>query len=114
MDRWATERSIKSWWTGMSRLDITHGKARATLTMLVTWIIWNERNFRVFRKWSTHPFYILKLIKDEAKLCWIDHNKSARVPGCSSVYGGDASVMHFLNASRALLHATASGDGSGP
>lgn len=42
----------------------------ATLTMLVSWVLWNERNARVFQKKSTPPFYIPKLILEESKL-WV-------------------------------------------
>ena len=68
--QWQAERSIKHWWTNMSKPNTANRKAMASLTMLVGWAIWNERNARVFRKKSTPPFYILKLIQDEAKL-WV-------------------------------------------
>lgn len=70
INRWTTERNVKSWWTNMSKLNTANRKAMASITMLVCWVIWNERNARVFRKKSTPLFYILKLIQDEAKL-WV-------------------------------------------
>lgn len=68
--QWQAERSIKHWWTNMSKPNTANRKAMASLTMLVGWAIWKERNARVFRKKSTPHFYILKLIQDEAKL-WV-------------------------------------------
>ena len=66
MNRWGTERNIKCWWTSMSKPNTTNRKAMASLTMLVCWVIWNERT-RVFQKKSTPPHYILKLIQEEAR-----------------------------------------------
>ena len=45
-------------------------KAMATLTLLTTWTIWNERNARVFQKKSTPPQIILRNLKEEARL-WV-------------------------------------------
>ena len=70
VDSWGTERSTKHWWTNMSRPNTPYRKAMASLTMLICWVIWNERNARVFRKKSTPPHYILKLIQEEAKT-WV-------------------------------------------
>ena len=70
MNRWGTERNIKCWWTSMSKPNTTNRKAMASLTMLVCWVIWNERNARVFQKKSTPPHYILKLIQEEART-WV-------------------------------------------
>jgi hypothetical protein len=67
---WPVERSIKYWWTNRSKPNTANRKAMASLTMLVGWVIWNERNARVFSKKSTRPFYILKLVQDQAKL-WV-------------------------------------------
>uniref|UniRef100_A0A8R7NYX6 Reverse transcriptase zinc-binding domain-containing protein n=1 Tax=Triticum urartu TaxID=4572 RepID=A0A8R7NYX6_TRIUA len=39
---WPGERSIKDWWTRMSSATRVHRKAMASLTMLVSWTIWNE------------------------------------------------------------------------
>ena len=36
--------SIKAWWTNMSSKPIPNRKARASFTMLDSWVIWNERN----------------------------------------------------------------------
>jgi hypothetical protein len=43
-------------------------KAISSITMLVTWTIWKERNARVFNNKSAPPTILLQIIKDEAKL----------------------------------------------
>ena len=45
-------------------------KAIATMTMLVSWEIWKERNRRVFRHHETSAPALLSLIKQEA-LDWV-------------------------------------------
>jgi len=45
-----------------------HRKALASMTMLVSWKIWNERNARIFRNVSKPPMIIVKEIKEEAAL----------------------------------------------
>jgi hypothetical protein len=46
------------------------GKGLASLTLLVVWEIWKERNARVFRKKMSPSFVILDAIKCEARL-WV-------------------------------------------
>jgi hypothetical protein len=43
-------------------------KALASLTIIVSWIIWKERNARVFNHKSTPTTTLLNIIKSEAKL----------------------------------------------
>jgi hypothetical protein len=45
-------------------------KVVASLTLLVTWEIWNERNARVFNNRHASSMVILEKIKEEAKL-WV-------------------------------------------
>lgn len=45
-------------------------KGIASLTLLTTWEIWNERNARVFRNKHTPPLVLLDKIKTEARL-WV-------------------------------------------
>ena len=45
-------------------------KAIASITMLVTWTIWKERNARVFNNKSTPPPTLFEAIKGEARL-WV-------------------------------------------
>ena len=50
--------------------SIPNRKAMASLTRLVTWEIWNERNARVFNKKFTSPVVILDRVKREARM-WV-------------------------------------------
>ena len=45
-------------------------KAVASLILLVTWEVWNERNARVFHNKSAPLFVLLDKIKNEARL-WV-------------------------------------------
>ena len=61
---------MKLWW---EKLTFTRGqprKALASLTMLISWTIWNERNARVFRHHATPSHVIIANLKEEAKL-WV-------------------------------------------
>jgi hypothetical protein len=49
---------------------IQQRKAIASLSLLITWEIWNERNTRVFHNKHAPPSAILDIIKKEAHL-WI-------------------------------------------
>lgn len=57
MSLWATYRNIKDWWYDMVSIQRIHGRAMASLTMLVCKTIWDERNARVFRSKSPPPNY---------------------------------------------------------
>jgi hypothetical protein len=57
--------SVKQWWSSM-----TNRKAVASLTLLVTWEIWNEWNACVFRNKHTPFFVLLDKIKREVRL-WV-------------------------------------------
>ena len=52
----------------MSSATRVHRKAMASLTMLVSWTIWNERNARIFRNKFNPPNILFIIIKSEAKL----------------------------------------------
>lgn len=45
-------------------------RALASLTLLVSWEIWNERNARVFKNKHAPPLVLLDKIKKEARL-WV-------------------------------------------
>ena len=45
-------------------------KAMASLTLLTTWELWNERNARVFNNKHSPPLVILDRIKREARM-WV-------------------------------------------
>lgn len=67
---WPLIRSTKDWWIGLSDAYVPNRKAMASLAMLVSWTIWNERNARVFRHKSTTPMVIFLNIKKETAL-WV-------------------------------------------
>lgn len=67
---WHLKRSITDWWTGISDTTVPNRKAMASLTMLASWAIWNERNARVFHHKSTLPTILLANIKSDVKV-WV-------------------------------------------
>jgi hypothetical protein len=60
--------SVKQWWSSMTSGATPNRKAVASLTLLVTWEIWNERNARLFRNKHIPSFVLLDKIKKEARL----------------------------------------------
>ena len=66
VDVWSADLTIEAWWTMMALKD----KAMASVTMLVSWTIWKERNARVFNNKSAPPTVLLDIIKSEARL-WV-------------------------------------------
>lgn len=69
-DDWHLEASVKEWWTKRSDSSNANREAMASLTMLVCWTVWNERNAWVFRNKSVLPTILLNFIKEEARL-WV-------------------------------------------
>jgi hypothetical protein len=67
---WAADFSIKHWWTTMACKANPNRKAMASLTMLVSWTIWKERNTRIFNNKIALPTILLEITKSEAKL-WV-------------------------------------------
>ena len=64
MEEWTADLSIEDWWRKMA----FKSKAIASITMLVTWTIWKERNARVFNNKSTPPPTLFEAINGEARL----------------------------------------------
>jgi hypothetical protein len=62
--------SIKEWWYLLAEDRSPHLKGIASLTLLVVWELWKERNVRVFRNNFAPSFVILENIKWEAFL-WV-------------------------------------------
>ena len=62
--------SLKAWWGIMTNGQIPNRKAMASLALLVTWEIWNERNARIFNNKHSPSFVILDRIKREARM-WV-------------------------------------------
>ena len=67
---WHLLDSVNAWWTSTCDAGTPNRQAKASLTMLVTWTIWNERNARVFRFKSAPPTILLNTISTEANL-WV-------------------------------------------
>jgi hypothetical protein len=68
---WTDDLTLEVWWMKMLNNASANLKTLASLIMLVSWIIWNERNARVFNNKSTPTTILLDIIKTEAKL-WVD------------------------------------------
>ena len=64
--QWHTFDSMHDWWESVIYTNGTRRKSLASLIMLVSWEVWNERNARVFRHISTMPTVIFERIKTEA------------------------------------------------
>ena len=47
-----------------------HRMGIASLTLLVTWEVWNERNARVFQNKSAPSLVVVDKVKNEARL-WV-------------------------------------------
>ena len=67
---WPFFDSVKDWWASTCADGTPNRQAKASLTMLVSWTIWNERNARVFKHKSAPPTILLSSISTEANL-WI-------------------------------------------
>ena len=67
---WHLAGSVKEWWEKRTNLQNPNRRAMASLTMLVSWSVWNERNARVFRRKSAPPTILLQMVLDEANL-WV-------------------------------------------
>jgi hypothetical protein len=64
---WTLGLSIEEWWTMLACSRKPNRKA-ASLTMLVSGTIWNERNARVFNNKAVPATVLLGTIKSEVKL----------------------------------------------
>jgi hypothetical protein len=62
--------SINNWWNQMTSGATPNRRAIASLSLLVTWEIWAERNARVFHNKHAPPSVMLDKIKREARL-WV-------------------------------------------
>jgi hypothetical protein len=67
---WVPEIEIGEWWTMLTCVAKPNRKAIASIAMLVSWTIWNERNARVFNNKAAPTAVLLELIKSEGRL-WI-------------------------------------------
>jgi hypothetical protein len=62
--------NIQHWWSTLVEGSSHHWKGLASLVLLTVWVIWQERNDRIFRRKLSPTFVILDKIKCEAKL-WV-------------------------------------------
>ena len=60
MEDWNAELSIEEWWTKMA----IGSKPMASVTMLVSWTIWKERNARVFYNKLAPPPILFEIISE--------------------------------------------------
>ena len=67
---WHLHKSLFDWWDRRTDMTNPNRRAMASLTMLVSSTIWNERNARIFRHKSAPPLILLKIVTDEASL-WV-------------------------------------------
>lgn len=65
-----TGLTLNEWWRLLIGPSSHHRKAMASLVLLTSWTIWNERNARVFRKKLAPSVVIFDIIKSDAKL-WV-------------------------------------------
>jgi hypothetical protein len=61
---------IQDWWSLLAEAPGAHRKGLASLILLIVWMIWEERNARVFKHKLSLTFVILDKIKCEARL-WV-------------------------------------------
>jgi hypothetical protein len=66
-DAWQGFQDVKAWWFAIVHDGLGRRKAMASLTMLVVWELWNERNARIFNNKSATPTIVMSKIRCEAK-----------------------------------------------
>lgn len=67
---WHLEGSVFEWWDKRTDMQNPNRRAMASLTMLVSWTIWNERNSHVFCHKSALPPILFQMVVNKAKL-WV-------------------------------------------
>jgi hypothetical protein len=68
--RRAHHRNIADWWFMMGRGSSATRKCIASLTLLISWEIWCERNARVFHRKHAPSIVVLDKVKCEVRL-WV-------------------------------------------
>jgi hypothetical protein len=66
------ELNINEWWSSLADSSTSQRKALASLTLLTVWMIWNERNAKVFQNKFSPTFVILNKFKKETHLWVLD------------------------------------------
>ena len=67
---WRPSQNTMHWWTNITSSEHVPRKAACSLSLLVIWEIWRERNARVFRNHETSALGLLAKIKGEAA-AWV-------------------------------------------
>jgi hypothetical protein len=65
-----TNFTISEWWEFMAGENAKKCKAVASITLLVSWEVWNERIDRVFRNKNAPLNVVIDRVKREARL-WV-------------------------------------------
>ncbi|KAG2586402.1 hypothetical protein PVAP13_5NG037608, partial [Panicum virgatum] len=67
---WKIANSALEWWSNITTLPGIPKKGIRSLALLIMWIIWNERNARIFNRRESSFCSILGKIKEEVA-AWI-------------------------------------------
>jgi predicted negative regulator of RcsB-dependent stress response len=68
IEAWQDILNVKDWWSEGIHKKGALVKAMASLVMLISWEIWNERNARVFRQHFSTSTMITNRIKEAARV----------------------------------------------
>jgi hypothetical protein len=83
--QWRPSKNTWHWWTNITFTEHVPQKAIRSLSLLVIWEIWRQRNARVFTNHETSAVGLLAKIKNEAA-AWVSAGvKGFRVPHTASV-----------------------------
>ena len=65
-NRWRPSESALTWWLNITTRTAVPHKVVRSLTMLISWEVWKERNNRVFNRQETSATRLMEKIKAEA------------------------------------------------
>ncbi|XP_071685205.1 uncharacterized protein [Lolium perenne] len=77
--QWANH-DIHSWWDSMTGGHVPNRKAMASVALLVSWELWNERNARVFNAKSSLAFEVVHVEEDDIFDSMVAFYREARTP----------------------------------
>nr|TKW05006.1 hypothetical protein SEVIR_7G147400v2 [Setaria viridis] len=69
-EQWTRSTRAIDWWIGITSTPGTPRKAYRSLTLLIMWELWNERNSRIFRHKGSPTTQLMAKIKSSANM-WI-------------------------------------------
>jgi hypothetical protein len=72
---WTANKTMQDWFGELGGASSTNSKGARSLSILVCWMIWRERNARVFDRSENHSTYLVCEIKSEAMLWMPAGNK---------------------------------------